>query len=240
MTPNLNLSLAKAKIDFPAILANKNVKIPTKTGREINFTYAELEEIAQSVTPALSANGLVITHQMQYAGDRFCLISTLRHESGEQIESLYPLPAVFGDAKELGIQITYGRRYNTICLLDITVVDSQNWEETKRKLAKEIKQEAGLLQKPVKPEGSILHDMSGITFQKNKPLPKPDSDRDLLMKEIDSLMSRKRITADQGREILMELYNVKGRSLLSNEQLIRFKDYLSLRPNQPALEVQNV
>lgn len=142
MTPQLNLALAKAHAQFPVILANRNVKIPTKAGREINFTYAELEEIATSVTPTLSSNGLVIVHQMQFVENKFCLISTLRHESGEQIESFYPLPTGFNDAKELGIQITYGRRYNTICLLDITAVDSQNWEETKRYLAREIKQEA--------------------------------------------------------------------------------------------------
>lgn len=245
MTPNLNLSLAKAKAEFPAILANKNVKIPTKTGREISFTYAELEEIAQAVTPILSTNGLAIAHQMQYIGDKFFLVSTLRHESGEQIESLYPLPGVFNDAKDLGTQISYGRRYNTLCLLDITVVDSQNWEETKRKIAKEIRQEAGLIQKPVKQEGSILHDMSGISPKnqvptiKNKPLPEPQSNRELLMQEIDSLCKRKGITPEVGSSILMELYKVKGRSLLTDEQLVGFRDYLSLRPNQTVLEVQN-
>ncbi|RCJ20183.1 hypothetical protein A6S26_05525 [Nostoc sp. ATCC 43529] len=162
-TPQLNAALAKAKAEFPTILANKNVKIPTKTGREINFTYAELEEIAQAVVPTLSANGLAIAHQMQFVEDKFCLVSTLRHESGEQIESLYPLPIGFSDAKELGIQISYSRRYNTLCLLDITVIDSQNWEETKRKLAREIQQEAGLTHKPKDgKQGSILHDLAGV------------------------------------------------------------------------------
>ncbi|AUB37465.1 Recombinational DNA repair protein RecT [Nostoc flagelliforme CCNUN1] len=156
MTPQLNLALAKAKAQFPAILANRNVKIPTKAGREINFTYAELEEIAQAVTPTLSSNGLVIVHQMQFVENKFCLVSTLRHESGEQIESFYPLPAGFNDAKELGIQITYGRRYNTICLLDITAVNSHNWEETKRYLAREIKQEAGFIEKPSNNRDSLV------------------------------------------------------------------------------------
>lgn len=166
MTPHLNAALAKAKAEFPAILANRNVRIPTKTGREINFTYAELEEIAQAVVPALSSNGLAIAHQMQFVEDKFCLVSSLRHESGEQIESLFPLPIGFSDPKDLGAQISYGRRYNTLCLLDITIVDSQNWEETKRKLGKEIKQEAGLLEKPTRKEGSILHDMSGVSATK--------------------------------------------------------------------------
>ncbi|AFY51356.1 ERF superfamily protein (plasmid) [Nostoc sp. PCC 7524] len=162
-TPQLNAALAKAKAQIPAILANRNVKIPTKTGREINFTYAELEEIQPKITPVLSACGLAIAHQMTFVESRYCLVSTLRHESGEQIDSVFPLPGDFNDAKELGIQISYGRRYNTLCLLDITVVDSQNWEEVKRKIGKEIRQEAGLIQKPKEKEGSILHDMAGVS-----------------------------------------------------------------------------
>lgn len=166
MTPNLNAALAKAKAGFPEILANRNVEIVAKSGRKINFTYAELEEIAQAVVPALSANGLAVIHQMQFVENRFYLITSLRHESGEQVESFYPLPVEFADPKDLGGQISYGRRYNTLCLLDITVVDSQNWEETKRKLGKEVREEAGLLQKPTRKEGSILHDMSGVSSAK--------------------------------------------------------------------------
>ncbi|MBO3463859.1 ERF family protein [Aetokthonos hydrillicola Thurmond2011] len=174
-TPQLNAALAKAKAEIPTILANKNVKIPTKSGREISFTYAELEEIQPKITPVLSACGLAIAkrcceaqiaHQMAFIETRFCLLSSLRHESGEQIDSVFPLPGDFNDAKELGIQISYGRRYNTLCLLDITIIEpsSQDWQETKRKIAKEIKQEVGLIQKPSNgKEGSILHDMSGVS-----------------------------------------------------------------------------
>lgn len=165
-TPQLNSALAKAKAEIPAILANRNVKILTKSGREISFTYAELEEITPKITPVLSACGLAIAHQMTFVESKYCLVSTLRHESGEQIDSVFPLPNDFGDAKELGIQISYGRRYNTLCLLDITVVEpnSQDWQETKRKIAKEIKQEAGIIQKPKSSNnGSILHDMAGVS-----------------------------------------------------------------------------
>ncbi|MHC5717426.1 MAG: ERF family protein [Nostoc sp.] len=141
-TPQLNAALAKAKSEIPAILANRNVKIPTKSGREISFTYAELEEIQPKITPALSACGLAIAHQMIFLESRYCLLSSLRHESGEQIDSVFPLPKDFNDAKEIGIQISYGRRYNTLCLLDITVFEPniKDWHETKRKIAKEIRQ----------------------------------------------------------------------------------------------------
>lgn len=166
-TPQLNAALAKAKAEIPAILANRNVKIPTKSGREISFTYAELEEITPKITPVLSGLGLAIAHQMTFIDNKYCLLSTLRHESGEQIDSIFPLPNDFGDAKELGAQISYGRRYNTLCLLDITIIEpnSEEWQQTKQWVAKEIKTEAGLIQKPKpnKNNGSILHDISGVS-----------------------------------------------------------------------------
>ena len=166
-TPQLNAALAKAKAEIPTILANRTVKIPTKTGREISFTYAELEEILPAITPVLSQHGMAVAHQMGFVEGKYCLISTLRHESGEQLESLFLLPSDFNDPKDLGIKISYGRRYNTLCLLDVTIVEpnSQSWEETKRKVAREIKQEAGLTTKPSNGgnNGSILHDLAGVS-----------------------------------------------------------------------------
>ena len=169
-TPNLNKSLAVAKLQFPQILANRKVKIPTKSGREISFTYAELEEIIDNVTPVLSANGLSLSSQMRYLENgKFCLVTTLRHESGEYIESFFPLPESVGDAKDLGSQISYGRRYNALCLLEISVVEPSNqqqWQETKRKVASEIRQEVNGVAPPTKPQkenGGLLEATSGQT-----------------------------------------------------------------------------
>lgn len=64
----------------------------------------------------------------------------------------------------------------------------------------------------------------------NQVLSPTQSDRDLLMKEIDSLCRRKNITPETGSSILQELYGVKGRSQLSDSQLISFRDYLAMRP----------
>ncbi len=145
-TPELNKALAKAKADFPKILENKRVKIPTKTGREIAFSYAELEEIADSITPTLSGYGLVIVSQTVFFESKFCLLTTLRHESGEAIASYFPLPSdPSSDPKDLGAKISYGRRYNTICLLEITTIEPNNPDqraEQVRKLAKDIRIEA--------------------------------------------------------------------------------------------------
>lgn len=167
MTPQLNAALAKTKAEMPKILASRQVEITAKSGRKISFTYAELEEIAQSVTPILSAHGLSLASQMQYLpSGKFVLTTTLRHESGEFIESHFPLPEAFGDTKDLGTQISYGRRYNTMCLLEISAIEPSNeqqWQETKRKIAGEIRQEingAPLSAKAKKENGELLEAVS--------------------------------------------------------------------------------
>ena len=60
-----------------------------------------------------------------------------------------------------------------------------------------------------------------------EPIPQPEIDREMLMQEIDSLIERKNISQESGKSILMVLYGVRGRTLLSDEQLIQFRDYLS-------------
>lgn len=60
----------------------------------------------------------------------------------------------------------------------------------------------------------------------------PELDRNLLMKETDSLCTRKNITPAMGQEILMQLYGVKGRSHLTDAQLLGFRDYLEAAKGQ--------
>ncbi len=64
------------------------------------------------------------------------------------------------------------------------------------------------------------------------PAPQSQTDRELLMREIDSLCKRKNITPEVGAGILNDLYGVKARSQLSDEQLVGFRDYLAMRPSE--------
>lgn len=64
-----------------------------------------------------------------------------------------------------------------------------------------------------------------------QPLP-TSLERDLLMKEIDSLCKRKNITEVTGKAILMDLYKVQSRSKLTDKQLLAFRDYLAVRPQE--------
>jgi hypothetical protein len=230
MTPQLNAAIAKAKREFPKILANKSVKIPTKSGREIKFTYAELEEIIPAVTPVLSANGLAIAHQLQFVGDRYCLVSSLRHESGEQIDSVFPLPATFDDPKDLGNKITYGRRYSTLCLLDIVASDDGDGDERRRKFVKDIKEEAGLITAPtpIKKGDSSFIDSFSPNSGMSVEISVVPINREMVCAEIDSLMRRKNVSTATAKEMAKGWFGVTSRQSLSDNQLVEFRDRLSL------------
>lgn len=103
------LAMAQAKIEPPQ--KNKTVKVRTKSGQEYTFDYADYAAIVAAVRGPLSENGIAWTHLVERSGNHFLLITKLIHSSGEELESLYPLPSTF-EAKDFGGAMTYGKRYS--------------------------------------------------------------------------------------------------------------------------------
>lgn len=215
-TPELNKAIAKAKLEFPKILSNRTVNVG-----KYSFTYAELEEIISAITPALSTNGLVLISQIQQNGTSLILCTSIRHESGEYVESHYPLPDA-NEPKILGSHITYGRRYNTMCLLEISTIepsDSNAIAEQQRKMAADLRKE--IKQIPEIPSQNF--DSSIATAPKIY-------DRNLINSEIESVMKRKGIPATEAQSILLEKFGCKSRAETTDENLQRFLEILRLRP----------
>lgn len=89
-----------------------------KTGPSVSWS--SLENIQEVVTPLLAQNGLVVTHQIEEAGTS--LKTSIWHVSGESISSVYPLVTNL-DQKQYGAQLTYAKRYQVLCLLDLPTTD---------------------------------------------------------------------------------------------------------------------
>lgn len=141
-TPQLNEALAKAKPEFEPIVRDEIAAFNTKAGGRIEFDYADLEDIIPAVVNALSNYGLSVSSQIIPIGGDLYLVSTLRHSSGESIASYFPLPEPGADPKAFGSLVTFGRRYNTLCLLELnTVTDEQSKSKKKEKAANEIRKE---------------------------------------------------------------------------------------------------
>jgi hypothetical protein len=104
--------LTKALIQF-----HKDVDKIEKNARANYGKFADLANVLSTVTPALIKNGLVITQEFFTES----LVTTLRHTSGETINSTCNLAIAQGRnvTQEWGKAVTYQRRYAIVSLLGL-------------------------------------------------------------------------------------------------------------------------
>ena len=110
-------ALAEVKKSLEPVQKDRKGQI-FKTGPSVSWS--SLENIQEVVTPLLAQNGLVVVHQIEEAGTS--LKTSIWHVSGESISSSYPLVTNI-DQKQYGGQLTYAKRYQVLCLLDLPTTD---------------------------------------------------------------------------------------------------------------------
>lgn len=122
-TDKLSAALAKAhsKLVNPKRNLIAKVKGKTKAGAfyEYEYTYAGLDSILDLVRPVLAEVELFVTQGV--AGDAtFRLITRITHSSGQWMETDTPLAySGAADPQELGIAMSYSRRYGIAPMLGI-------------------------------------------------------------------------------------------------------------------------
>ena len=84
------------------------------------ISWSSLEAIQEHITPILAQNGLVVIHQIENDGQS--LKTSIFHISGESISSSFPLVTNV-DQKNYGAQLTYAKRYQVLCLLDLPTTE---------------------------------------------------------------------------------------------------------------------
>ena len=105
-------AMAKAAKSFPKIEADANNPF-------YNAGYSSLAYVIEVTTPVLSANGLAVSHDVEtFEGVSYC-ITRLLHTSGEERLSAIPLVNKKGDMMGLGSAISYAKRFNLMCLLNL-------------------------------------------------------------------------------------------------------------------------
>jgi hypothetical protein len=112
-TPRLNAALARVQAELPRITKDETADIKgEKNGRQFNikYSYADLTAISDLVLPLLGKNGLAFSSRPTLVDGKFVLVYNLLHESGEQLDGIFPL-ASSGKPQDLGGLITYYRRY---------------------------------------------------------------------------------------------------------------------------------
>ena len=108
-------ALSKARAEFDAV--TKNAANPYFKSK-----YADLSEVLGAITPALSANGLVVVQPIEQTETGLLLRTQLHHVGGGVIESTFAIPEN-KDIQKLGSAITYIRRYSLSALFGVAPQD---------------------------------------------------------------------------------------------------------------------
>ena len=115
-TDQICAALAKAQGEFPSI----------DTNRANNFLfnqYSDLDIIVRSVQKALSENGLSITQQTKIEDDKTILVTKVRHESSQFIETRSRIIPSKNDIQTFASALKAMRRHAIMALLNITIKD---------------------------------------------------------------------------------------------------------------------
>ena len=118
-TPELNKALAKCQGEI--IPASKDSDNPFFKSK-----YADLSAILDAVRKPLQNNGLSITQTTKYENQIIILITTLRHESGEEVSGEYPVIPLKQDPQGFGSALTYARRYALQSILMVAAEDDDD------------------------------------------------------------------------------------------------------------------
>lgn len=101
----------------------KNAKL-NKINPHFKSRYADLAEIRDTVTPALSKHQLSLVHGVEPVESGIHVVTRLFHSSGQWIESRFPI--AYDKPQTMGGAITYGRRYNSSALTNIAADDDDD------------------------------------------------------------------------------------------------------------------
>lgn len=120
-------ALALAQGGFAAIEKNRAVTIKPKEKAAYSFRYADMQEIRDKTTPALSANGFALVQLVTNKPKRdggVHIRTVLGHSSGARMESILDIPrGREGEIKDFGAYITYLRRYVVSAMLNVAADD---------------------------------------------------------------------------------------------------------------------
>lgn len=113
-TEQICAALAKAQGEFKTI----------STNRDNNFLfrqYSDLDIIMASIRAALSENGLSVTFQQKLEDDKTILVTRLRHESSQFIETRTRIIPSKNDIQTYASALKAMKRHSLMGLLNITI-----------------------------------------------------------------------------------------------------------------------
>jgi len=198
----LNAALAKSQKEMKSV--EKNADNP-----HFKSKFADLATVYDYALPILAKNGLSITHRYEMFEDVMVCIAELRHESGESVESVWPIGKVGLRQQEIASGSTYARRYTFMGLSGVSARD----EDDDGNAA------SGKETSPPKPPPknfapSTMDD--GPLFPPEEPPPPQKKKTD----DLTALCKEKKISGEEIKEIMKEVFGTtKGWSQLTDGEV---------------------
>lgn len=120
MTDGLVAALARCQAKFPPIVKSQTATVPTKSGGQYSYAYADTADVLAAVRPVLAAEGIVVSQYTEITElDGVVLITTLMYSLDEGMSSRFPLHIAGLNAQGVGSLMTYHRRYQLCALLGV-------------------------------------------------------------------------------------------------------------------------
>ena len=86
-------------------------------------TYADLSSVWRACRHPLSENGLAVMQTVETCNDKYILVTTLSHSSGEWMRSFMPILLVKQDPQSFVAAITYCRRASLAAMVGVCPAD---------------------------------------------------------------------------------------------------------------------
>lgn len=139
----MNRSESIVKLSKAILEAQRTMGDATKGSKNPFFksSYADLNAIRETVTPALNSQGISILQPTVSDNGRNYVETILLHESGEYIAGYTEIKNTDGKPQSEGSGISYARRYGLQSMLNVGAVDDDGESAQGRSIKKDTKNE---------------------------------------------------------------------------------------------------
>ncbi len=123
-------AMAAFQAECPPIPKTSTAKIATTSGANYSYTYAELDEIAKVIGPALHGRGLSYSWDSTVTDGQLVCTCTVRHANGHSQPASFACPiddrAKMSEPQKYAAALTYARRQSLIQALGLTTTDGDS------------------------------------------------------------------------------------------------------------------
>lgn len=123
-------ALSNFQKEVPAIQKKKQVSFAGRTGGNVNYKYAELGEIDETIKEAMANNGLSKRWEITEDGEKIICTCIISHIDGhKEITTMSSLKDASGNKNEIQSRasaVTYLQRYTLIGALGLTTASEDN------------------------------------------------------------------------------------------------------------------